>query len=356
MTPAGTRTRTRTRIAVLGAGFMGGTHARAYAKLSHVEIAAIHARSADRAQPLADELGTTFAESLDPILADDSIEAVDICLPTPEHRPALEAALAAGKHVLLEKPLALTEQDARAMVDLATASDRVVMVAHVLRFWPEYVELKRIVDSGALGRPLAAYATRRQPFPAWSKQFGQAAQTGGAIIDMLVHDYDALNWLLGTPCTVTAHALRNDRSDGLDQAQILIGYDGAQAVSDGGMMMPESYPFTSALDVLCERGAIEYHFRAGGRSFEIGEPTNTLTIYHEDGDPETLEVEQADPYENEVAYFIDCVRSGTLAVRATPADALAALRVALAARASAERRETIDLAPAPLSGGAGRAG
>ncbi len=332
-----------TRVAVLGAGFMGSTHARAYAGLPDVEIAAIHARSGERAQPLAEELGSTFTDSLDDILGDDSIAAVDICLPTPEHRSSLEAALAAGKHVLLEKPLALTEDDAQAIVDAAAASERIVMIAHVLRFWPEYIEMKRIIDSGELGRPLAAYATRRQPFPAWSNQFGQSDLTGGAIIDMLVHDYDALNWILGTPRTVTARALRNERSAGLDQAQILIGYDGAQAVSDGGMMMPESYPFTSALDVLCENGAIEYHFRAGGRSFEIGEPTNTLTLYRSAGDPEILTVEQSDPYEREVAYFIECVRTGAPANRATPEDALAAVRVALAARASAERETTIDL-------------
>jgi predicted dehydrogenase len=336
-------TTTPIRVGVLGAGFMGSTHARAYAKLPGVEIAAIHARSGKRARPLAEELGSVFTDSLDRVLGDDSIAAVDICLPTPEHRPSLEAALAAGKHVLLEKPLALTEPDARAMVDAAAASDRIVMIAHVLRFWPEYVELKRVIDSGELGRPLAAYATRRQPFPAWSKQFNQSDLTGGAIIDMLVHDYDVLNWILGTPRTVTARALRNERSAGLDQAQVLIGYDGAQAVSDGGMMMPESYPFTSGLDVLCENGAIEYHFRAGGRSFEIGEPTNTLTVYRTEGDPEPLTVEQSDPYENEVAYFIECVRSGTPANRATPEDALAALRVALAARASAEQETTIDL-------------
>ena len=334
---------TPTRIAVLGAGFMGGTHARAYAKLPGVELAAIHARSGERAGPLAEELGATFTDSLDDILGDDSIAAVDICLPTPEHRSTLEAALAGGKHVLLEKPLALTEADARAIVDAAAASDRIVMIAHVLRFWPEYVEMKRTIDSGVLGRPLAAYATRRQPFPAWSKQFGQSDLTGGAIIDMLVHDYDALNWILGTPRTVTAHALRNKRSAGLDQAQVLIGYDGAQAVSDGGMMMPESYPFTSALDVLCEKGAIEYHFRAGGRSFEIGEPTNTLIVYRAEGDPETLTVEQSDPYENEVAYFIEGVRTGKPAERATPGEALAAVRVALAARASAEQGTTIKL-------------
>jgi len=333
----------KTRIAVLGAGFMGGTHARAYHKRDDAEIAAIYAHSANRAQALAEELGTTFTADLDRILADDTIEAVDICLPTPAHRPATEAALAAGKHVLLEKPLSLTATDGEALVAAADATDRVFMVAHVLRFWPEYVELKRVIDSGELGLPIAAATTRRQPFPEWSTLFKQANQTGGAIYDMLIHDYDAMNWVLGTPTSVTAHGIPNPRSGGLDYAQVLIGYEGGTGIADGGMLQPASYPFTSRLEVLCERGAIEYHFQAGGRSFEIGEPTNRLTVYRAEGDPEVLAAPQVDAYESEVGYFIECVRNGAPATRATPRDALLAQRVGLAALQSAGSGERVTL-------------
>ncbi len=322
---------------------MGGTHARAYATLPDVEIAAIFAHTGNRAEPLADELGSVWTSDLDRVLRDDSIQAVDICLPTPEHRPMLEAALDAGKHVLLEKPLVLTDEDAKAVVSAVESSDRIVMIAHVLRFWPEYMELKRVIDSGELGRPVSGNTTRRQPFPAWSTLFKQADITGGAIFDMLIHDYDALNWVLGSPTTVTAHGLRNPRSGGFDHAQVLIGYGEATGIADGGMMMPESFPFTSRIEILCERGAVEYHFQAGGRSFEVGEPTNTLTVYRNEGEPEQVTVDQSDPYTNEVAYFIECVAAGRSAARATPADARLALRVALAARDSLERGGSIEL-------------
>jgi len=333
-----------TRIAVLGAGFMGGTHARAYATLPDVEIAAIFAQTGNRAEPLAAELGAVWTSDLDRVLQDDSIEAVDICLPTPEHRPMLEAALKAGKHVLLEKPLALTDEDARALVSTVEASDRIVMIAHVLRFWPEYVELRRVIDSGELGRPLSGNTTRRQPFPAWSTLFNQADITGGAIFDMLIHDYDALNWVLGEPRAVTAHGLRNPRSSGFDHAQVLVDYEDATGIADGGMMMPESFPFTSRIEILCERGAIEHHFRAGGRSFEVGEPTNTLTIYRNDGDPDVVSVVQSDPYTDEVAYFSECVRTGAAADRATVHHAYTAVKVGLAAKRSAEMGETVTIA------------
>jgi predicted dehydrogenase len=82
---------------------------------------------------------------------------------------------------------------------------------------------------------------------------------------------------------------------------------------------------------------VEYHFQAGGRSFEVGEPTNVLTVYRNEGDPHVVTVEQTDPYANECGYFIDCVRAGDAPVRSLPAAAMDAMLVSLAAQASVER-------------------
>ena len=333
------------RVGVLGAGFMGGVHARAYASLPDVEVAAIFSPSPDRGQPLADELGTHWTSSLAEVVTDPTIDAIDVCLPTPHHRAATESALADGKHVMLEKPIALTLEDADALVDLAARTDRVFMIAHVLRFWPEYVEIARQVASGELGKPRSGFASRRQPFPAWSALFSRADLTGGAVIDMMIHDYDALNWIFGAPLAVSARGERNPRSGGFDQVQALIDYgDGASALVDGGMMMPESYPFSSRLEVLCERGALEYAFRAGGRSVEMGAGVNELTLFPNEGNPLRLAPAQIDPYVAECAYFIEAIRGGKGADRATPADGRRALAVALAARDSLERGgERIDI-------------
>jgi predicted dehydrogenase len=301
-------------------------------------VATIFAPSSDRAQPLAEQVGSRWSDDLLAVIADPEIDAVDICLPTPEHRPATAAALAAGKHVMLEKPIALTLDDARELVRLGNESDRVFMIAHVLRFWPEYVEIARQVANGELGAPRSAFASRRQPYPAWSSLFSRSDLTGGAVIDMMVHDFDALNWILGTPQEATARGERNPRSGGFDQVQVLIDYgDGKSALVDGGMMMPESYPFSSRFEVLCENGALEYAFRAGGRSVEMGAGVNDLTFFPTNGEPMLLAPSQTDPYAAECAYFIDCIRQDRPANRATPTDALQALAVALAARESLER-------------------
>src|SRR5262245_19516413 len=315
------------KVAVLGAGFMGSTHARAYKSLPDVELGGIYAHSSKRAEPLAAELGTTWTDNFDRILSDDSIDAIDICLPTPEHRAATERAIAAGKHVLLEKPIALEKADADALVNLAASTDRICMIAHVVRVWPEYIELQKIAGSGRYGRPVSAFASRRQAFPAWSDLFSRPDLTGGAVIDQMIHDYDTLNWIFGAPKAVTARGINNPRSKGWDQVQVLIDYDEASALVDGGMMMPESYPFSSRLEVLLETGSLEYHFRAGGRSVEMGAGVNDLIDYPNEGDPTKLTVPADDPYTAEVSYFVECVKSGQPANRATPSDARLALQV-----------------------------
>ena len=323
-------------IAVLGAGFMGSTHARALAQLPDVRISTIYGQGEGRARPLAEELGTEWTTDLDRALGDPAVDAIDVCLPGAQHREVTERAIAAGKHVLLEKPITLNQEDAGALVDLAAGTDRVFMVAHVLRFWPEYVELQRLARSSEYGDPVHGLAYRRQAFPAWSSLFSRSELTGGAVIDMMIHDFDALNWVFGTPNSVVCRGVRNPRSGGYDQVQVMIDYGAGSALVDGGMMMPESYPFTSSLQVLCETGFVSYDFQAGGRSVEAGVGRNELRLYPNEGDPETLTVPQADPYAAEIAYFVECVRAGTPADRATPADARLALKVALAARRSLE--------------------
>jgi predicted dehydrogenase len=116
---------------------------------------------------------------------------------------------------------------------------------------------------------------------------------------------------------------------------VLLDYgDGRSAVVDGGMMMPDSYPFTSELHLLGSAGAAEYRFRAGAAEVDSGVGRNDLWLYPGRGNATELSVSAADPYEAEVGYFVDCIRTGRAAERATPAAGLDALRVALAASRS----------------------
>ncbi len=198
-------------VGILGAGFMGGTHARGYAKIEGVQIAAISSRTLDNAKKLTEEVGGRPTTDDLSILNDPAIDIVSITLPTYLHKPMLLAALQTGKHVLLEKPFALNTIDCDEMIAAWQKSGKLLMVGQTLRFWPEYVALIDFVHSGVLGQPLSAVATRLSQRPAWSSWFTQPDKSGGAVLDLMIHDLDAFNWLFGEAKSLFA---RGQQSEG----------------------------------------------------------------------------------------------------------------------------------------------
>jgi predicted dehydrogenase len=322
------------RVGILGAGFMGGTHARAFKKLPGVDIVAISSRNFDKARKLADEVGGRATADDMAIVHDPSIEAISNTLPTHLHAEFTIAALRAGKHVLLEKPFALTAADCDGMIAAQKRTGRILLVAHVLRFWGDYVSLVEFVEGGSIGKPRSAVATRLSQLPGWADWFLNPAWSGGAVLDLCVHDFDAVNWLLGTPKSVYARG--RELKPGLwNHIHASIDYGGdAQAFVEGSEFMPEGYPFTAALKVLCEGGLVEFLFRAGGVSVEMGGGSSLLV--YEQGKAYPLKAKPGDAYENQVAYFVDCVQSGRMPVMGTPEQARLAVATADAARKSLE--------------------
>jgi UDP-N-acetylglucosamine 3-dehydrogenase len=299
-----------------------------------VRVQRVVARSLPRAAKVADVVGAVPTTDLEEAVLDPQIDAVDICLPSALHRRWTERALEAGKHVFLEKPIALTADDADAVVDAAARHGRVLVVGLVLRFWPEYVELHRRVASGDLGRPLAVSTYRLSPPIDWNDWMADREQSGGVPVDLLVHDFDQLNWLLGEPRRVFAREPRPGH------VQALVEYDRATGLAEGSVAMPRSYPFSSNIRVLCEEGAAEYAFTAaaveGEGNIGASESARGLRVTPHDGPPVTIPVESADPWGPALAYFLDCVEQGRQPERATADQASRALLVSLAANRSVE--------------------
>src|SRR5581483_756749 len=146
---------------------------------------------------------------------------------------------------------------------------KVLMIAQVLRFWPEYVALEAFIQNGSLGRALSAVASRLSQRPAWANWFANPDESGGAVLDLMVHDLDALNWILGKPQTVYARG-HETKKGSWDHVVTIVDYGKAQALIEGSEFMPPGYPFTMKLEVLCEKGRAEFNFRAGGVSVEMG--------------------------------------------------------------------------------------
>ena len=322
-------------VAILGGGFMGAAHAANYKALGErVRVKVVASRTADRAARVAAVVGAEVSGDLGRALEDPEVDAVDICLPTPLHREYAERALAAGKAVFLEKPIALTIADADAIVAAAARSDAVFMVGMVLRFWPEYVELQRLVAAGKLGRPLAVSAFRLSPPADWNDWMADREQSGGTPVDLMIHDLDQMNWLLGTPQRVYAH----EPTPG--HVHAVVDYGGASGVVEGSMAMPRSYPFSSSIRVLGEAGVAEYGFSAapveGEGNIGASDSARGLRVFPVGGEPESVPVESADPWGPEIEEFVSCVEDGRQPEQGTAEQARLALQVALAAARSLE--------------------
>jgi len=325
-------------LSILGAGFMGSAHAANYKALGgRVRVKWVASRTLERAARVADTAGAEATTDLDVAVRDPEVDAVDICLPTSLHRTAAERAFEAGKHVFLEKPLALTLEDADAILAAAERAGRTLMVGLVLRFWPEYVELERRIAGGALGRPLAVSTQRLSPPADWNQWMADRSQSGGTAVDLMIHDFDQMNWLLGRPRSV--YACEPARG----HVQALVEYEGASGAGEGSMCMPRSYPFFSSIRVLCERGAAEYAFSAapaeGGGNIGAAQGPRGLWLYPQGGEPQLVDVESADPWGPEIAEFVSCLEEGRPPAQGTGEQARLALAVSLAANRSLESGE-----------------
>ena len=311
-----------TGVALLGSGFMGSTHATSYAAIgADVKVVA----GADAAR-VAEPLGARAVADWESALEVPGVDAVDVCLPTPLHRLVAERALAAGKHVLVEKPIALSLEDADAIA--AAADGRVLMVGHVLRYFPEIAELRRVVASGELGRPLAAAATRLSAPPDWNDWMLDEGRSGGTLVDLAIHDFDVIADVLGPCARVHARAVAGRR-----HVTALAEPEHGEGLVEASHAMPSSYPFTASLRVLCERGVAEHRFVAGAADEVDAAVSSELTISPAEGERRRFS-QAADPWRLQLEHFLACAGSGAEPRDGSFAQARAALAVALAARRS----------------------
>jgi UDP-2-acetamido-3-amino-2,3-dideoxy-glucuronate N-acetyltransferase len=144
-------------IALVGGGYWGRNLGRNFAELG--VLAAIVDTNPETAGGLSAATGAPVRPFAD-VLADPAISAVAIATPAPTHADVAARAIAAGKHVFVEKPISLTLEDADRLISLAASASRVLMVGHLLRYHPHFIALKRQVEAGAVGRPLYIHSNR----------------------------------------------------------------------------------------------------------------------------------------------------------------------------------------------------
>ncbi len=228
---------------------------------------------------------------LEEALADREIDAIDLCLPTDMHEPASIACLRSGKHVLVEKPMALDPAACERMIGESLRTGRVLMCAQVLRFFPMYSVLQP-------GHLLAGRFRRRCSAPGWGGWLKDKARSGGGVFDLLIHDVDTMLHLYGEPLGVTATGYE-DLEKGIDLIDAQFSYSGFTIDVSGGWH-PGAYPFSMEYTIVAANGTWEYRLQDGDPVF-----------YGVDAEPVVLTPESpVDGYRAEIEYFARCAAAG----------------------------------------------
>src|SRR5215217_8445818 len=172
------------RVGLVGAGFMGGVHLSAYASIPEVEVVGVADARIEAAVAGAEIVGARPYASYEELVSAEDVEVVDVCLPTAFHRDLAVRAAGEGRHVILEKPIARTMEDAQQILDAFSGDGPSLFVGHVVRFFPEYVGIKQKVDAGDLGMIGVVRTSRRSPFLlGWNDWYADWRASGGVLLD-----------------------------------------------------------------------------------------------------------------------------------------------------------------------------
>jgi predicted dehydrogenase len=330
------------RIGIVGAGSMGNAHAPAWNRLSHLgaELVGVTARHQDTAKALSNHYGIRLYDSYEALLAD--VDIVDICTPTNLHREMTVQAAQAGKHIFCEKPIALTLEDGRTMIDACERAGARLFVGQVVRFFPQYVAAKQVVESGQIGTVAVIRLTRAgfQPRKSLDNWFMDESRSGGMILDLMIHDYDYARWVAGNVKRVYARSVRSRQPDAPgDYALVTLRFEnGAIGHIEGGWVYPPPF-FRTSMDIAGTDGLIEWNSDSSStvQTHLMNSPKQDAT---EVAVPVALDEEN--PFSTEIGHFYDAVVSDR-PFSVTPQDALAALQIALAARESLQTGRSITI-------------
>lgn len=329
----------KVKVLVVGTGFICRMeHLPALGKMPDVELVGIVSRSRERARELAERYRIKgYYSDYEEALEDSGCDAVDVTWPTYLHKYAVVEAAKRGKHVIVEKPIALRLKDADEMILEAKKAHVKFMVAHCLRYWPEYVAIKRLVEAGEVGEPRVARAYRLSEYPPWSPEAWHKymSKSGGVIVDLSIHDIDYLRWLMGEVDTVFARGgtYGPHGGDAIDYAHIVLKFkSGAIGYVEGSWIMPKGYGLYTYFELAGTKGLLTVEPRA----------VASVTVYKPGAGRQELVPHSDNAYYLELRAFIDSVKRD-VEPPISGEEAKRSLEVALAAIKSIYTGEPVKL-------------
>jgi len=334
------------RVAILGCGLIAQReHIPAYVKSEDAQITVFASRDLSKAERLKNEYGANAATDdwKEAILRDD-VDVVDICLPNYLHAPAAIAAAEAGKHIIVEKPIARTIAEADAMIEAANKNGVKLMVAHSLRFAPPAEEAQRLVSEGFIGEVNAVRALLNHagPIEYWGATdtwfFELTKSGGGALLDLGIHVADLVQWVVGAPASsVSAMVVNSGRFgdvEDMGMATIRFSNDVLGFIQASWNYRPKN---EANLVVYGDKGTL-YAWAYPGKPLVA----NLRSEDSPDGKLVELEVPQSSRRNNPFDYFVRWVLDKAEPF-STGEEARAALQIITGAYASAKSRCEVEL-------------
>jgi len=326
------------KIGIVGTGFMGTTHAAGWAE-TEATIAGFLSKSAASAKTLAEQYQAQVYPDFDSMLAE--VDVVDICAPTHLHYEMVLKAAAAGKDIICEKPLARTVAQGQEMIAACKSAGVKLLVAHVVRFFPEYARAKAAVENDDIGRPAVVRLTRGtfRPKKAEDNWFVDFEKSGGMMFDLMIHDFDYARWIVGEVESVYAKNITSRHPDApVDHGLVILNHrSGAISHVEGSWAYPLPL-FRTRLEIAASNGWL---------AFDSDEAMAIkLHLHQQENDAPDVPLPSSplseSPYTTQIKAFYNAIVHNA-PVPVSAADGLAAVQIALAAIESTQTGKAVDL-------------
>jgi UDP-N-acetylglucosamine 3-dehydrogenase len=321
---------------VVGAGNMGRHHARNYYDFADADLRAVVDVDIERARALAARFRCRAYASVDDLLVEEpEIVAASVVTPTRDHVETASALLSAGKHVLVEKPIAATLTEADRLIALAEEHDVLLAVGHVERFNPAVRALKRSIERGDMGQIVSVVARRVGVMPPQVKD-------ANVILDLAIHDVDVFRFLLDAhlPAEAFCNAGRTNGGDLFDFADVFLRFDRVACLLQVNWVTPVKI---RELAVTGTRGYAEVEYVRQELRFHAAQPVHVTDSYSEvtaysERDPQLVQHERIEPLARELGEFLRAV-TGRPAEIVTGREGRRSMEVVLQLVDLAEREE-----------------
>lgn len=331
------------RIAVIGPGSICRTYAEALKTSSAVSIVAIAGRDTEKGRAMVAEYGVPYYVDQEAMYEKEQLDAVLICTPTFTHEEMVRRAIAHRVNVMCEKPFVLDADLAEELIREADEAGVKLMVMHVVRFWPEYVKVKELVDSGELGKIKNVYLNRLSSHPTWATWHRDPEKSGGGLYDLHIHDVDFLCHVFGDVESVYAVGAKEDSGCFNNVSTVMRFVNGVTAVVEGFMDVTGAFGFTTNVRMNGSEAAVEMLNKVvyldGGESGK----TNQMVLYKSGQMAQIVETEKYNPYARETEYFAACVQENLEHSRVPNEDVVYVLRVLAGIKKSLESGSVVDL-------------